>query len=434
MAELALPEKIELRSQKDEMQLNMAKSRKIAKRNLLMYLSIMGPGIVAALAGNDAGGVTTYSLAGAKYGYSLLWVLLLVTFSLAIIQEMAARMGVVTGKGLAALIREQFGLKLTIFCMFILLVANVSVTVAEFAGIAAALEIFGIIKYISVPIMAVVVWLLVLKGSYKSVEKVFFVFCLIFVSYVISAFLVRPPWGTVLKQTFIPSFKLEPGYIVFIITLIGTTVTPYMQFFIQANVVDKGLTIKDYAYVRLDVLTGVFVTNFVAFFIIVATAATLYKYGIPIQTAKDAALALKPMAGEYASQLFAFGLFNASTLAACILPLSTAYAVCEAFGWEAGIDKSFREAPIFIGLYTFTILVGALVTLIPKIPLILVIFVSQTINGFLLPIILIFMLLLINNRKIMGEYTNSRFFNIIAWAQTGAIIVLTLVLLFWPLF
>lgn len=399
-----------------------------------MYLAIMGPGIVTACADNDAGGIATYSVIGSRYGYSLLWVLLIVTFSLAIIQEMGARMGAVTGKGLASLVREQFGLKLTFFCMLTLLVANVATVIAEFAGIAAAMEIFGVTKYIAVPVVALVIWLLVVRGSYRSVEKVFLGFCLIFLTYVVSGFLVHPDWMSVAKSTVVPSFRWDTSFILLTIALIGTTITPWMQFFIQANVVDKGIGIKDYPYARFDVISGALFTGFIAFFVIIATGATLCKAGISVSTAEDAAIALRPLAGRYASTLFAIGLFNASLLAACILPLSTSYAICEAFGWERGIDTSFKQAPLFNGIYTFTIIIGALVVLIPKISLISVMLLSQEINGILLPIVLVYMLLIINNREIMGKFTNGKFFNTIAWATVIGMIVLTALLVVLPFF
>lgn len=399
------------------------------KKNLLLFLSIMGPGIITASADNDAGGIATYATAGASYGYELLWMLFLMTFSLGVVQEMNARMGAVTGKGLSDLIREQFGVKMTLFAMFVLLIANIATTIAEFAGIAASMEIFGVTKYISVPIAAAVIWILVVKGSYKKVEQVFLGLCFIFITYVISGFLVHPPWDTIALKTFTPSFRFESHYLLVFIGTIGTTITPWMQFYIQSSVVDKGVTLKDYKYTRADVLFGAFVTSFVAFFIIVATAATLHKAGIQISTVKDAAIALQPLAGKGASYLFAIGLFGASMLAGTVLPLTTAYAICEAFGMESGVSKRFDEAPVFFWLYTVVIFLGAGFVLIPKVSLILVMLVSQDVNGILLPIILIFMLKLVNNKKLMGEYTNGPVFNIIAWGTTIALIILTCLLL-----
>jgi NRAMP (natural resistance-associated macrophage protein)-like metal ion transporter len=399
------------------------------KKNLFLFLSIMGPGIITASADNDAGGIATYATVGASYGYEMLWVLFLITFSLCVVQEMNARMGAVTGKGLSDLIREQFGVKMTFLAMSVLLVANIATTIAEFAGIAASMEIFGISKYISVPIAAVVIWTLVVKGSYKKVERVFLGLCLVFITYVISGFLVHPPWGTIAQKTFTPSFQLESHYLLVFIGTIGTTITPWMQFFIQSSVVDKGVTLKDYKYIRADVLFGAFVTSFVAFFIIVATAATLHESGIQVNTVKDAAVALKPIAGQAASYLFAIGLFGASMLAGTVLPLSTAYAICEAFGLESGVNKRFDEAPVFFWLYTIVIVLGAGCVLIPDISLILVMLVSQDVNGILLPVILFFMLRLVNNKKLMGEYTNGPIFNIIAWGTAIALIILTCLLL-----
>lgn len=403
-------------------------------RRFLLFLAIMGPGIITAFADNDSGGIATYSIAGAKYGYKFLWVAIAIVIPLAIIQEMAARMGAVTGKGLAALVREQFGLKLTFFCMLTLLVANVAVTTAEFAGIAASLEIFGIAKWISVPVMALIVWLLVVRGSYRSVEKIFLSFCLVYFTYVVSGFLARPDWLHVFKSTVTPSFAFTTDYILLFIAFVGTTITPWMQFFIQANVVDKGITVKEYSYTRLDVITGAFFTEFIVFFIILATASTLYKAGIPIHGAAEAAIALKPLAGQYASTLFAIGLFNASLLAAFILPLSTSYAICEAFGWEAGIDRSFSKAPIFNGIYTFTIVIGALIILlVPEGSLFFVMLLSQEINGILLPIILIFMLIIINDKDVMGKYVNGKVYNIIVWSMTIVMILLSVMVVLIPL-
>lgn len=403
--------------------------KSLKRKKPFLYLGILGPGIITAFADNDAGGITTYSIAGAQYGYQLLWLLFLITFSLVIVQEMAARMGTVTGKGLAALIREQFGLKLTMFCMLSLLIANVATTASNFAGIAASLEILGIGKYIGLPIMALIVWLLVVRGSYKSVEKVFLVLCLAYFSYVITGFIVNADWPQAIRHTFVPSFKWDLNFVLLTIALVGTTVTPWMQFFIQASVADKGVKIDKYSYQKADVLVGSFLTDFIAYFIIICTAATLFQAGISITSVKDAALALKPLAGHYAELLFVAGFFNASTLAAFILPLSTSYAICEAFGWESGIDRSFKEAPMFIGIYTFSIIIGALVVLIPKISLISVMLLAQDVNGILLPVILIFMLLIINNKSVMGNYTNSFLFNIVAWATAILVIILTLLLL-----
>lgn len=406
----------------------------LRKNRLLIFLAIMGPGLITAFADNDAGGITTYSLAGARYGYQLLWMLFLVTFSLVVTQEMAARMGAVTGKGLAALIREQFGLKLTIFCMLALLVANLATTASNFAGMAASLEIFGLTKYLTVPFMALVVWLLVVRGSYRGVEKVFLFLCLAYFSYVVTGFMVEVDWAQVARSTFVPSMTFDFDFILLSIALIGTTVTPWMQFYIQASVVEKGVSLDKYGYRRMDVLVGSFFTDFIAFFIIICTAATLFVSGIEINSAKDAALALRPLAGRYAELLFVLGFFNASLLAAFILPLSTSYAVCEAFGWESGVDKSFADAPLFISIYTFSILAGVLIVLIPRISLISIMLISQDVNGILLPVILIFMLLIINDKSVMGSYTNKPWFNVVAWATVVVVIALTLALLIFSLF
>jgi NRAMP (natural resistance-associated macrophage protein)-like metal ion transporter len=399
-----------------------------ARRRLVLYLSIMGPGLITACADNDAGGVATYSLAGAHYGYSLLWMLFLITFVLALVQEMCARMGAVTQKGLAELIREEFGVRWTTFALGVMFVANLATTVAEFAGIAASMEILGISKYLSVPLAGLALWFLVVKGTFRTVERVFLVLCLFFVTYVISGFEVHPPWPQVIHRMFVPSFHLEPGYVLLFIATIGTTITPWMQFFLQSTVVDKGIKTHEYRYERLDVFFGAFVTDFVAFFIIVATAATLYVRGISIEDAQDAALALAPIAGRYCELLFAIGLFNASFLAAAVLPLSTAYTCCEAFGWEMGLRRRPQEAPVFYAVYTITTLLGAGIVLLPRVPLLLAMLVSQDINGILLPVVLIFMLLLVNNKRIMGDYTNSAVYNVIAWGTVGALILLSLLL------
>lgn len=397
-------------------------------RKIWLFLAILGPGIITACADNDAGGITTYSIAGAHFGYSLLWMLLITTFCLAVVQEICARMGAVTGKGLSDLIRENFGLKWTFFAMTILLIANIFTLIADFAGIAASMEIFGIVKWISVPVMAVVIWYTVLRGSYKLVERIFLAFCFVQFAYVFSGLLAHPDWGLALKHTFVPSFRFDPHYLLVFIGVIGTTITPWMQFYIQSAIRDKGINIRQYKYERAEVLFGAFFTDFISFFIIVACAATIYKMGISIQTAKDAAIALGPIAGEFAEVLFAVGLFGASTLTASIVSLSSAYAICEAFGWENGINKQFREAPVFYGLYTFLIFFGALIVLLPKLSLIFVMLVSQEVNGILLPFILVFMILLVNNKRIMGQYVNTRFYNVIAWFTVAALIVLTAVL------
>jgi Mn2+/Fe2+ NRAMP family transporter len=409
--------------------MNQALKRKHFFRNLLIFLAIMGPGIITASVDNDAGGITTYSLAGAHFGYSLLWSLIPITIMLIIIQEISARMGVVTGKGFAELIRENFGLKVTFYAMLALLIANIGNTMAEFSGVAASMEIFGVSKYISVPIGAFFVWLLILKGNYKVIERVFLGASVVYVSYIISGVMANPPWGTVLRSTVVPSFSFDPHYMVMLMGIIGTTIAPWMQFYIQSSVVEKGLKLRSYKYTVLDVSVGGLVTGIVAFFTIAACAATLFTHGIRIETAKDAALALRPFAGNYCSALFAFGLFNASLFAASILPLATAYSICEAMGWELGVNKHFREASAFYILYALIIIVGAGATLIPNFPLITTMYLSQVLNGILLPFVLIFMLMLVNNKSIMGRYTNSLAYNILSWASAAVIIALTILML-----
>ncbi|MGD0950149.1 MAG: Nramp family divalent metal transporter [Candidatus Binatia bacterium] len=391
-------------------------------------MAVVGPGIITANVDNDAGGITTYSLAGAQFGYGLLWTLIPITVALIVVQEMCARMGVVTGKGLADLIREQYGVKVTFYVMVALLIADLSNTVAEFAGVAAALEIFGVSKYISIPLAALFVWWLVVYGTYRRVEKVFLVACLFYISYIISGFLARPPWGEVLRQTVVPEFSWNGSYLAMLIGVVGTTIAPWMQFYLQAAVVEKGVKLSDYRLSYYDVVVGCVVTDVVALFIIVACAATLYTHHISIQSAQDAALALAPLAGKYCADLFAFGLFNASLFAASILPLATAHYVCEGFGWEAGIDNKFRDAPQFFTLYSALIALGSVVILIPNFPLLAVMYLSQVLNGILLPFVLIFVLLLINRTDLMGKYVNSRTYNVIAWSSSAVMIVLTVVM------
>jgi NRAMP (natural resistance-associated macrophage protein)-like metal ion transporter len=389
---------------------------------------VLGPGIITANVDNDAGGIYTYSQAGAKYGYLPLWSLIPITILLIVTQEMCSRMGAVTGKGLADLVREEFGLRAT-FCMMVMLVfANVTNVMAEFAGIASSLELFHISRYISVPLSAVAVWWLVVRGNYRSVEKIFLVACTIYVTYIISGLLVAPDWKTAAYATVRPVLMLNPDYISLLIALIGTSIAPWMQFYLQSAVVEKGITAKEYAQSRVEVVVGCIFTDVVAFFIIVACAGAIWKvHPRDIKDAADAALALKPF-GSYASLLFSAGLFNASLFAACILPLSTAYAVCEGLGFPSGVNLSMHEAPAFYSLYTALIVVGAGVVLIPGFPLIQAILLSQVINGALLPVILIFMILLINRKDIMGEWRNSAVYNAVAWSSVVIIIGLTLAL------
>ena len=401
---------------------------------LLLLLAVVGPGIITANVDNDAGGITTYSVAGAHYGYSLLWMMPLVALALIVVQEMSARLGVVTGKGLADLIRERLGVRLTALIIGIFLFANLANTVSEFAGVAASMEIFGVSKYLSVPIAAVVVWLLIVKANYKWVERVFLAASAIFLAYIISGVLARPPWGEVAKAFVTPSFQFEPGYVVIFVTIIGTTIAPWMQFYQQSSIVDKGLKITEYAYERVDVVVGSLFAVIVASFIMIACAATLHSNGVRIESAKDAALALGPFAGRYASSLFAFGLLNASVFSAAILPLSTAYVVCEAFGWEAGVNHGWRDAPIFFTVYTALIILGAGVILLPIQSLVKTMMASQTLNGMLLPIILIVMLRLINEKRLMGRWVNGRAFNILAWIIVAVLILLTMILILVTLF
>ena len=398
------------------------------RTRLMLLLAVVGPGIITANVDNDAGGITTYSVAGAHYGYSLLWMLSLVALALIIIQEMSARLGVVTGKGLADLIRESFGVRATAVIIGIVVFANLANTVSEFAGVAASMEIFGISKYISVPIAALGVWLLIVKGNYKSVERIFLVASAIYFSYVLSGVMASPPWDKVAQAFVTPSFHFEAGYVTIFVTIIGTTIAPWMQFYQQASIVDKGLTTKDYAYERIDVIVGSVFAVLVAAFITIACAATIFAQGLNIETAKDAALALDPLAGKNAATLFALGLLNASVFSAAILPLSTAYVVCEAFGWESGVSRDWKDAPVFFWVYTALIVLGAAIILLPFKSLVDVMLASQTLNGVLLPVILITMLRLINDKRLMGKYVNGRVFNVIAWAMVVALIALTLIL------
>jgi NRAMP (natural resistance-associated macrophage protein)-like metal ion transporter len=403
-------------------------------RSLGIFFALLGPGIITSNVDNDAGGITTYSLAGAEFGLSLLWTLIPITVVLIIIQEMCARMGVVSGKGLSDLIRERFGAKVTFYLMILLFLANLGNTWSEFAGVAASMEIFGVSKYISVPMSAIFVWWLVVKGTYKTVEKAFLFACLFYLSYIVSGFMGKPDWSAIGSAFVTPTVSFDPRFLTMVIAIIGTTIAPWMQFYLQSSIVDKGLKTDDYKYARLDVIFGSFTVNIVAFFIIMLCAVTLFQNGIKIETAKDAALALEPLAGKYCSLLFAFGLLNASLFAASILPLSTAYTICEAFGWESSLDRKFTEAPQFYGMYFLMIFLGAGMILLPGIPLISIMFYSQVINGILLPFVLIAMLLLINDRRIMGRYTNGPVMNTIAWLTvfilifiSGAMVVSSLI-------
>jgi Mn2+/Fe2+ NRAMP family transporter len=397
------------------------------KFRLLAFLAIFGPGFITANVDNDPGGILTYSQAGAKFGYALLWTLIPITIALIIVQEMAARMGAVTGKGLSDLIREEFGFRATFFTMFILGLADFGNIMSEFAGVAAGMGLFGVSKYIAVPVAAGLVWFMVVKNSYKPFERILIIFSMLYFSYVISAFFAHPDWKAAIHNTVVPTVSRSSEYVVMVIGLIGTTITPWMQFYLQASIVEKGIGKKQYSLCRWDVILGCIITDVIAFFIVLACAATLYVSGVHnISDAADAAAALKPLAGQWAFLLFAIGLVNASLLSAAILPLATAYNICEGLGFESGVNKTFSEAPAFYWLYTLLIAFGAGVVLLPGIPLLKIILYSQVVNGILLPFLLIFMLILINKKELMGEYRNSRIVNVMAWSTSGILIVLSL--------
>ena len=398
-------------------------------RTVGLFFILMGPGIITSNVDNDAGGITTYSLAGAQYGLKLIWSLIPIMVALIVIQEMCSRMGVVTGKGLSDLIREKFGAKITFYLMIGMFLTNMGNVISEFAGVAAGMEIFGVNKFVSVPVSAFLVWWMVVKGTYKSVEKAFLVACVFYISYVITGIIVKPDWGHVFKQFLNPRLSLHPSEMTMVIGLVGTTIAPWMQFYLQASIVEKGIKTDEYKFARFDVVMGSVIVHIVAFFIILVCAETLFKSGVRVETAKDAALSLSPLAGKYCSYLFAFGLVNASLFSASILPLSTTYLICEGLGWEAGIDKKFVEAPQFYGFYSLMIFLGAGIILYPNFPLIPIMYFSQVLNGMVLPFVLVFMLLLINDRKLMMNYTNGPFFNIVAWTTVIVIIGFTLLLL-----
>ncbi len=400
------------------------------KTRLLLILAVIGPGFITANVDNDAGGIFQYSAAGAQFGYGLLWTLLPTTIALIVVQEMAARLGAVTGKGLSDLIREEYGLRITAFMMVCLIICNFGNVVAEFAGIASSLQLFNVSKYVSVPICGVVVWFLVVKGNYKNVEKVFLAASFVYFAYIIAGWVAGPAWKEALVATIKPSSNVnfrDSEYVYTIIGLVGTTIAPWMQFYLQASIVEKGITPKQYRASRWDVIIGCIFTDVVAWFIIVACAATLFIHGYhQINDGADAAKALAPLAGQYAFILFAVGLFNASLFAASILPLSTAYTVCEGLGFESGVDKSFGEAPFFYWLYTVLIVAGGAVILIPNLPLVKISILSQVVNGIVLPFVLIFMLMLANKKELMGRHVNGRTFNAVAWLTTVIMIALTL--------
>ncbi len=410
---------------------SLARAWTSRRRQLVVLFAVIGPGIITANVDNDAGGIYTYSLAGAQFGYKLLWTMIPMTLALIVVQEMAARMGAVTGKGLSDLIREEFGFRATFLMMLAMLAANLGNILAEFAGIASSLEIFGISKYFSVPLSAVLVWVLVVKGTYKSVEKVFLIACMVYLSYIVSGFLAHPDWWTAIKATVVPQIEWNTSYLVMTIGVVGTTIAPWMQFYLQSAVVEKNIPLRRYGALKLDVILGCVLTDVVAFFIVVCCAATLFAAGHRhIADAAEAAVALKPLAGNYAGILFAFGLFNASIFAASILPLSTAFFICEGLGFEAGVDKRFDEAPVFYWLYTALIAVGAGLILVPGAPLIRITVLSQVANGIVLPYLLIFMLILVNRKDLMGNYTNSQWQNVVAWLTSIVLIAMTAALVY----
>jgi len=399
---------------------------------LAVLLAVLGPGLITASADNDAPGIATYSMAGSTYGYRFLWVILAVTLGEVIVMEMAGRMGAVTGQGTADLIREQFGVRITTFAMLCLLIANFGTTVGEFAGVAAGAELFGLSRYVAVPLAALLVGFLVIRGSYRHVEKVLLVLSLAALSYILAAFVEKPDWGEVLRQAVVPSFEGGSDYLFTLLAVVGTTITPWGIVYMQASVADKGVPMAEYKYTRLDVVVGSAWGNVVSAFIVICTAATLFIAGIRVETAEQAAMALEPLAGVWAKGLFAVGLLAASLLAAAVLPLATAYAVSEAFGWERGLDRPFRVARIFYGLYTGIIVLSVAIVLIPGVPLFPLMWLSQSVNAILLPVLLILVLKLTNDRRVMGRWTNPPWQNVLAWILTGLIVLATVLLLVSP--
>ena len=394
--------------------------------SFIIFLSVMGPGIITANVDNDAGGITTYSLAGSQFGYNLLWTFIPMIIALAVIQEMGVRMGIVSGKGLADLIREKVGIKFTFLMMIALLMANFGNVLAEFSGIAVSAGIFGVPRFVALPAAALFVWLLVVKGNYKSVEKVFLLASSLYLSYIVAGFLAEPNWGLAAKSVIMPQISLSTAYITMVIGMVGTTIAPWMMFYIQSSVVEKGISLKNLKYSKVDAVFGAIVVNIVAFFIVLACAATIFTNGIQVNDVADVSNALVPLAGQYASILFAFGFLNASLFAASILPLSTAYYVCESLGFEAGVSKGFREAPVFHGLYLGLIILAVIIIMIPSVPLLTILYLSQVANGLLLPFVLILMLLIINDRRVMGEYVNTRLFNFISIATVVIVMGLSI--------
>ncbi len=396
------------------------------KRNrVLVVLAALGPGVVAAMAGNDAGGISTYSTIGAKFGYGTLWIIPIMALMLAIVQESASRMGAVTGKGLASLIREQFGVRLAALAMVAVLIESGAATLSEFAGIAAGMELFGVSKYIAVPIAGVAIWTLLMGGSYKRVEKVLLAISLVFVTYIVAAFLAGPDWLEVGEATVVPHFESDPSFVSLVIATVGTTIAPWMIFLTQNNVVDKGVIPDELPLERIDAIGGAIVACAVAWFIIITTGTVLYPQHVDVDSAAAAASALTPIAGEYATLLFGLGLVAASFLASCVVPLVASSAICEAFGWERGVDRTWHEAPVFKGIYTTMIVIGVVVSLIPDISLITIMLVAQFVSGVMLPVILTFMVLILNDRFIMGKYRNSRLLTVLLWMLIGAVVVLT---------
>ncbi len=397
-------------------------------KKIAIFFSVLGPGIITANIDNDASGITTYSVAGARFGLSLLWTLIPTTISLIVIQEMVARMGVVTGKGLSDLIRERYGVKVTFYMMLGLFIANLGTTVANLSGWAASMQILGLSKYIMIPAGALAIWLLVTKGTYRFVERILLVACVLYFGYVVAGIMAHPDWKEVTKSLFIPDIKADPQYIMLTIAIIGTTITPWMQFYLQSSIAEKGIKKEDYGASRLDVVIGCSITDIVSFFIIVTCATLLFPKGIRINEASEAALALRPFAGELSSVIFAVSLANASILGAIIVPLATSYYTCEAMGWEAGVNKTFKEAPQFMWIYTSMIVIAALLVMIPGAPLVTLMVLSSVLNGLILPFVLVYALRLSNDRSLMGRYTNSRAFNIIAWLTVITVIVLSVLM------
>ncbi len=402
-------------------------------KNILFFAAILGPGVITGSVDNDAGGITTYSVAGAAYGYDLIWTLIPCFVALVVVQEMNLRMGIFTGKGLADLIRENFGVKFTFFLFLGLFFADIGNTATEFAGVAGSLQIFGVSKYISVPLTALGVWFLVTKGNYKVTERIFLLFSFCLLSYIVSAVMAHPHWGEIGAAVIKPNIRLEKDYLILVLGIIGTTIAPWMQFYMQSAVIERGTKPEEYKWALVDVIVGCMATVVVAFFIIVSCAATLHQNGIVINEAKDAAMALKPLAGAFAGEVFAFGLFIASVFSATILPLATSFYICQAFGFEAGIDKRVEEAPQFYTLFASIMTFGVAIILIPNAPLIQITIWTQIINAVFLPLVLVSMVMMVNNKDIMGEHVNNLFQNVIAWTTTGILVLLSVTLFIMPL-